>query len=200
MAETFRPNDLSQIYGQDHLLPMLADWSEDPGKIPNCLMLTGPYGCGKTTIASILASRLTNCQSDIMDINAASSRGIDDARGWAEAARVRPFGKARVFIFDELHQMTKDAQSSLLKVFEKHPPSTYFFLCTTDGGKLLPALRSRCTPLEVKLFDLASTQSLLQSLYPGVITNDVAEKIHLRTGGHARDAVKVADVIKGVGH
>ena len=133
-----RPDDIGKIFGQDHIQELLITWLEDPSKVPASLLISGPYGTGKTTIARLLAKKLAGSSTDIIEINAANSRGIDDARQWAEAARFSPLGTgAKVFIIDELHQMTSAAQSALLKVIEEPPQKIHFFLCSHQSSEYL---------------------------------------------------------------
>lgn len=189
-----RPDDIGKIFGQDHIQEVLINWLQDLSKTPQSLLLSGPYGTGKTTIARILASRLTeNSSTDTIEINAADARGIDDARGWAESARFSPFGNAKVYIIDELHQMTNPAQSALLKVIEEPPQGIYFFLCTTEPSKLLPQIRSRCTQLELRLLGEDDTIDLLSLNFPK-LSEPLMSAIHHKSGGHARDAVKLAEI------
>lgn len=190
----FRPTDVGQIFGQDHLQELLISWFEDTTQIPQSLLLSGPYGVGKTSIARMVASRITTLSEDLSEINAADARGIDDVRAWIESARFSPFGSGgKVYIIDELHQMTNTAQSALLKVIEEPPKGIYFFLCTTSPSKLLPTIRSRCTNLELKLFKPQDTIDLLSFVFRNKLSLEVKEAIHMKTGGHARDAVKMGE-------
>jgi len=192
---SFRPTDIGMIFGQDHLQDLLISWVEDVKNIPQQIMFAGPFGTGKTTIARILAGHIVSSVNDLKEINAADARGIDDVRGWADSARFSPLGNGgKVYIIDELHQMTTVAQSALLKILEEPPSNVFFFLCTTEPHKLLPALRSRCTHIELRLLDLASTCSLLNFVYKRKLSREILEAIHYKSGGHARDAVKMADV------
>jgi DNA polymerase III gamma/tau subunit len=90
--------------------------------------------------------------------------------------------------------MTNAAQSALLKVIEEPPPKIYFFLCTTEPFKLLPTIRSRCTVLELRLLGLDDTRSLLAYAFSNKLSKEIAEAIHYKSGGHARDAVKMAEI------
>jgi DNA polymerase III gamma/tau subunit len=191
----FRPADIGLLFGQEHLTDTLTAWVGDPKLIPHSLLIYGPYGSGKTSTARILAKKLTTVERDIREINAAEARGIDDVREWAEATRYRPIGEARVYIIDELHQMTPQAQSALLKVIEEPGSHTYFILCTTEPHRLLPAIRSRCVQIEIKLLNFEAATELMNYLSKGKITADVASQIYRRTGGHARDIVKMAQTL-----
>jgi DNA polymerase-3 subunit gamma/tau len=190
-----RPDNIGKIFGQDHLTDLLISWTEDINTIPKSVLFSGPYGTGKTTVARILANKLVSSKTDIKEINAADARGIEDVRSWAESAKFSPLGTGgRVYIMDELHQMTTAAQSALLKVIEEPPSKIYFFLCTTEPSKLLPAIRSRCTALELKLLQLEDTRGLLASVFRNKIHRDILDAIHYKSGGHARDAVKMAEI------
>jgi len=191
---SFRPSRIGQIFGQDHIQELLLKWEQDISLIPQSLLLAGPYGTGKTSIARILARQLITAENDLYEINASESRGIDDVRGWAEATRFSPFGKSKVFIADELHQLTPAAQSALLKVIEEPPKGTYWFLCTTDPAKLLPAIRSRCTPLEIKLLTKEANSDLLTFVTKGALSAQLIDQLYYHTAGHARDAVKAAEI------
>jgi len=190
-----RPDDIGKIFGQDHIQELLINWLEDTTKVPPSLLISGPYGTGKTTIAKLLASRLAQSDTDITEINAANARGIDDARQWAEAARFSPLGLgSKVFIIDELHQMTTAAQSALLKVIEEPPHKIHFFLCTTEPSRLLPTIRSRCTHIELRLLSEIDTTELLAFNFQGKLSEEIMIAIHKKSGGHARDAVKIAEM------
>lgn len=191
----FRPATIGHLFGQEHLTETLADWTECPDHIPHSLLITGPYGTGKTSIARILARRLTDQPRDIKEINAAESRGIDDVREWVDACRYAPLGKARIFVIDELHQMTQQAQSALLKVIEEPGQRLYFFLCTTEPSRLLPAIRSRCSSIEVRLLTESSAEELIGFLSKGQVTPENAKAVFQRSGGHARDIVKMISML-----
>ena len=191
----FRPTDVGMVFGQDHLEDVLFTWAEDPKQIAQSLLLYGPYGTGKTTVARILADKLVTTTKDLIEVNAAEARGIDEVRSWVEARRFLPFGSgAKVYIIDELHQMTQAAQSAMLKVIEEPPEGIYYFLCTTEPSRLLPTIRSRCTGLQFKLLSEEETCNLLRYIHPKKLSEEVMISIHKKSGGHARDAVKMSDI------
>ena len=184
----FRPKKTSELFGQHHLYDTLSSWEKETANIPKSLMFYGPYGCGKTSLARMVASWLS--EDDIIEINAADSRGIDDVRDWADSAKFAPLCGCKVYIIDELHQLTAAAQSALLKVIEEPPQNIFFFLCTTEPGKLIPMISSRCFKIEVKLLDNESINDIALYLGKGKIPDNICETIVLRANGHARDAVK----------
>ena len=189
MKVEFRPKDLDEVYGQEHLIVQVQTWLMHKN-IPQSLLISGPYGCGKTTLARIIADNLTQSTADVHEINAAESRGIDDVRSWAESARFSPIGSARIYIIDELHQMTEAAQSALLKVVEEPSPGIYFIFCTTEPSKLKLALISRCHRLEVKLLNRQAVKKLAIKLGHNLNDEEI-DYLYSASQGHARDIVKM---------
>lgn len=188
MQQEFRPSKIEEVFGQDHLKPMIYRWLNNPADIPHAILFHGPYGCAKTTLARMIARALAS-EQDIIEMNAAASRGIDDVRDIADNTQFSGLSGNKVYIIDELHAMTAAAQSALLKVIEDPKEGIYFILCTTDYAKLLDTIRSRCTKLEVRLLTEQEAFALMKFLNPN-ISEDLMVAIYLASGGHARDIVK----------
>lgn len=191
MEIKFRPTKVEELFGQQHLHDLIKKWLANPETIPQSLLIHGPYGTGKTSIARILAESLVSNPGDINEMNAAASRGIDDVRAIAEDTAFHALGKAKVYIIDELHQMTPAAQQALLKVIEEPKPGTYFILCTTDYEKLVPMIRSRCSKIQVHSLGEPDAMALIDHVGGKDLAPNIKYDIFLASDGHARDIVKM---------
>ena len=158
----YRPQILSQVFGQPQIVSYFEKTLKD-NKVSHAYLFSGPRGLGKTTVARILAKTLNcessdrpcgkcpSCQStllgnhlDIIEIDAASNRGIDDVRSLRENVGLLPqMGKYRVYILDEAHMLTNDAWNAFLKTLEEPPSHVVFILCTTESYKLPETILSR---------------------------------------------------------
>ncbi|HEU6445274.1 MAG TPA: DNA polymerase III subunit gamma/tau [Gaiellaceae bacterium] len=161
----YRPQDFDEVVGQEAVVQTLRN-AIDTGQIRQAYLFAGPRGTGKTSLARILAKALNcaqgpttspdgTCHScvaiaggtslDVIEMDAASQRGIDDIREIRERVVLQPVeGRYKVYILDEAHQLTDAAFNALLKLIEEPPPHLVFVFCTTDVSKMLPTVRSRC--------------------------------------------------------
>lgn len=164
-ARKYRPRKFSELVGQEIAKRVLLN-AVRLGRLSHAYLFAGPRGTGKTTAARILTRAINclrpidgepcgeceNCVAiekgnfpDLIEIDAASNRGIDDIRALRDAVSYTPIkGKYKVYILDEAHMLTKEAFNALLKTLEEPPPRTVFVLCTTEYDKILPTIISRC--------------------------------------------------------
>src|SRR6476659_2261736 len=161
----YRPQDFDEVVGQEPVVRTLKS-AIGAGQVRQAYIFAGPRGTGKTSLARILAKGL-NCEQgptpspdktchaclaiangnslDVVEMDAASQRGIDDIREIRERVVLQPAeGRYKVYILDEAHQLTDAAWNALLKLIEEPPPHLVFVFCTTDLSKVLPTVRSRC--------------------------------------------------------
>jgi DNA polymerase-3 subunit gamma/tau len=161
----YRPQDFDEVVGQDAVVRTLKN-AIGSGQVRQAYLFAGPRGTGKTSLARILAKALNCAQGptptpdktcnacvtiaagtslDVVEMDAASQRGIDDIREIRERVVLQPVeGRYKVYILDEAHQLTDAAFNALLKLIEEPPPHLVFVFCTTDLAKMLPTVRSRC--------------------------------------------------------
>ena len=143
----YRPTTLGQMVGNEATIKSLKAELENGSHV---FLFTGPAGCGKTTLARIIAKEVGAGDLSIKEINSAENRGIDTAREVQEQMRYNPSdGDALVWIFDECHQWLAPVQNAFLKALEDTPEHVYFFLCTTDPQKLITPLKTRCSIINV---------------------------------------------------
>jgi DNA polymerase-3 subunit gamma/tau len=192
----FRPITFEQVVGQDETVKILTE-KVRTNTVPHALMLSGPSGTGKTTIARIL-KRTLGCE-EYTEINAAESRGIDTIRSIIAVANYGVLaGKARMYVFDEAHKLTSDAQNSLLKLLEDCPPQLYFILCTTEPDGLITTIRNRCTNLALKPIHQSEMATLLSGVVLKInkqVPKSSLEKIVEISDGSARRALVLLEKI-----
>jgi DNA polymerase-3 subunit gamma/tau len=145
----YRPNNFEQVYGNDAVIATLKNIIGKEDK-PHSYLFHGDTGCGKTTLGRIIANELGCKGSDLREVDSADFRGIDTIRGIRKQSQYRPLeSPCKVWILDECHKMSNDAQNALLKALEDTPKHVYYILCTTDPDKLLKTIRGRCSSFQV---------------------------------------------------
>ena len=147
LAEIMRPTSLNEVLGNEGVVRALKKQFET-GTLSQSIMFTGQYGSGKTSLAKIIASKL---KAHVTEIDCGSEGSVDRMRDIVESANYSSlFANKKVYILDEVHQLTKPGQSALLKTLEDAKPDVHFILITTDPQKVLKTIRSRCVVYELK--------------------------------------------------
>lgn len=146
LYQKIRPTIFDNVIGNKTNISALKKvLCRKPKDRPHVFLFSGPTGCGKTTLARILADQLGCEGNNLVELNAANTRGIDTTREVYESVQSLCFDDGpKCFIFDECHELTSSAQEALLKILEDTPENCYFMFCTTEPKSLIPAILNRC--------------------------------------------------------
>jgi DNA polymerase-3 subunit gamma/tau len=206
LYRTYRSKKLSEIVGQEHITAAL-DHALKKGTICHAYLFTGPRGIGKTSIARILAHEINNIpytedrqHLDIIEIDAASNRRIDEIRDLRDKVHTAPTSaKYKVYIIDEVHMLTKEAFNALLKTLEEPPEHVIFILATTEVHKLPETIISRTQRYAFKPVDLPQVIAHLKFIAKQEkisITDDALALIAAHGEGSFRDSISLLDQIR----
>lgn len=206
LYRTYRPRSLKEVVGQEHVTTTLRH-ALASGKISHAYLLTGPRGVGKTSIARILAHEINALpysdeanHLDIIEIDAASNRRIDEIRDLRDRVHIAPTSaKYKVYIIDEVHMLTKEAFNALLKTLEEPPAHVVFILATTEAHKLPETIISRTQRFSFKpIADDAMIRHLkhIAGLEKITIDDDALALIAQTAAGGMRDSASLLDQIR----
>ncbi|MGB3345865.1 MAG: DNA polymerase III subunit gamma/tau [Candidatus Humimicrobiia bacterium] len=213
----YRPQTFEEVVGQKHILKTLKNAiSQD--RVSHAYLFCGPHGIGKTTIARVLAKALdckkgmtTNpcnkcniCSSisngsciDVLEIDAASNRGIDEIRDLREKVNYLPIqARKKIYIIDEVHMLTTEAFNALLKTLEEPPAHVIFMMATTEPNKILPTILSRCQRFDLHLISPEDIVKRLEYIAKKEKIKVLSSALSLIAGhskGSQRDAIGILD-------
>lgn len=213
----YRPQGPDEILGQDHVVRALSGAVRE-GRLAHAFLFCGPRGTGKTSTARILA-KMVNCEQgptaepcgtceqcvavregqhlDVVEIDAASHGGVDDARDLREKAPTAPVqGREKVYIIDEAQRLSREAFDALLKVFEEPPPGVRFVLATTEPHKMPATIVGRCQRFDFRRVPVEAVADHLERVAKdeGVtISAEAAHAIARQSEGSVRDALSLLD-------
>lgn len=194
----YRPRTWDEIVGNEETVSSLQNMLKK-GNVPHTYLFVGGSGCGKTTIARILANDLGCTGNDYREINAADFRGIDSVREIIQSAKYKPLeGKTKVYMIDECHKLTTDAQNAMLKILEDTPDHVYFILATTDPQKLLATVKSRAVQYVMNpLSDMEMMRLLKITIKKEKesVDKEVLEQIIQDSMGHPRAAMNILEKV-----
>ena len=213
----YRPQTPAEVLGQDHVVRALTGAIRE-GRLHHAFLFCGPRGTGKTSTARILA-KMVNCEQgptpepcgtctqcvairegqhlDVVEIDAASHGGVEDARELRERAPTAPaMGREKVYIIDEAQRLSREAFDALLKVFEEPPEGVRFILATTEPHKMPATIVGRCQRFDFRRLTMETLAAQLQAIATSegaTITDSAALTIARQAEGSSRDALSLLD-------
>ncbi len=218
-ARKWRPQNFQEIIGQDSIVTTIRN-ALSSGKIPHAFLFSGVRGVGKTTTARVIAKAL-NCPSarnwepcnecpscreitngysmDVIEIDGASNRGIDNIRQVRDTVTYMPMGgRYKIYIIDEVHMLTNEASNALLKTLEEPPDHVVFILATTEPHKVLPTIKSRCQHFVFRKIPARTIMEQLSAICDKEKISRTEEAIYLiasAADGSMRDAQSIFDQV-----
>lgn len=223
LALKYRPATFADVISQEHVTRTLQN-ALNQNRPAHAYLFAGPRGSGKTSTARLLAKALNcdqgvsgdpcgecdNCVGvasgrslDVIEIDAASNRGIDDIKELRETVKYAPAqGRYKVYIVDEVHQLSKDAFNAFLKTLEEPPPNVVFVLATTEAHKILPTILSRCQRFDFRPIPLPAIRERLAMIAENEaidLDDQAAFAIAKKADGSLRDALSLLDQVVAFG-
>ena len=223
LARRFRPQNFSEVVGQGMVAQALQNAIRGD-RVAHAYLFTGARGVGKTSMARILAKALNCphtqdgipcgtcevCQNisvgsdvDVLEIDGASNRGIDDIRSLRANVNVRSIrSKYKIYIIDEVHMLTKEAFNALLKTLEEPPPNVKFIFCTTEPNKLPDTILSRCQRFDFGYIEENSICDRLKQIAEAEqvsVSDEAIQLVARRAGGSMRDSQSIFDQLLSFG-
>ncbi len=217
LYRVFRPQRFSEVIGQEHISQTLKNALIN-NRLAHAYLFCGPRGTGKTSSAKILAKAVNclspidgepcnecaNCQAinqdhfmDVLEIDAASNRGIDEIREIRDKVKFAPSeGKRKIYIIDEVHMLTNEAFNALLKTLEEPPEHVLFILATTDPQKIPLTILSRCQRFDFRKINTTEIRDHLAQITVSEnisITEDALNTVSRKASGGMRDAISILD-------
>ena len=200
LYQKYRPSTLDGLYGNEPLKKSIeALCQRDFEDMPRAILFTGPSGCGKTTVARIIKDSVGCSDEDFKELNTADFRGVDTARAMIKQAYFRPInGQCTIWLLDECHKQTNDAQNAILKILEDPPNHALFILATTEPEKLLPTIKTRCATYTLEPLAEREIINLVIAVAKEEgksIPRDVLKSISRDSLGSARQALTILEQI-----
>lgn len=197
-----RPRTLLEVKGNEDTVNSLHNLIADVETCPHVFMFHGPTGCGKTTLARIVAQELGVSDVDYKEIDGVSNSGVDNVREIIRQSVYSPMnGSVRVWVIDEAHELSSKAQQAFLKILEDTPKHVYFILCTTDPQKVIPTVKNRCVQYKVELLNDKQMKKLLHGVIKAEETSlesSVYTQIISTAQGHPRNALQILEKVLSV--
>ena len=196
LYELERPSDFRGVVGQDAIVKSL-EAAVRSGKYANSYLFVGYAGCGKTTLARILARHITQGDSNsIRELDAASNNGVEQIRAIIDDTNFAALGGRKVYILDEVHMLSQGASNALLKTLENPPEGVTFILCTTEEDKVIDTIKSRSRIFRLKRISPDLIQARLKEIcekYGKAAIPDALALIAAKCGGSMRNALTIME-------